>query len=174
MVRCGYKSLCWPALLVDVRRNVGSIAGKVITMLSAMDVARYFLAQCDREEGELISNLKLQKLLYYAQGVHLAVHNEPLFPEAIEAWDHGPVVPSVYHVYKRHRDAAIPRPTDVDFGIYSEQARDTLDEVYNVFGQFSAWKLRRMTHDEPPWRDTPRGAVIGHDPLKNYFQTLLK
>ena len=45
--------------------------------------------------GELVSNLKLQKLLYYVQGFHLAVFGEPLFEEEIEAWMYGPVVPSV-------------------------------------------------------------------------------
>lgn len=143
-------------------------------MSSAKDVARYFLAQSDKAEGELISNLKLQKLLYYAQGVHLAIHDQPLFPEAIVAWDHGPVVECVYHEYKKHRDGAIPRPTDVDFGVYTPEERETLDEVYQVFGQFSAWKLRNMTHDEPPWKDAYRGSVITHDSMKTHFKTLLK
>jgi hypothetical protein len=54
--------------------------------LSCNDIARYFLAQIDEEAGDLISNMKLQKLVYYAQGVSLALHNRPLFPESLEAW----------------------------------------------------------------------------------------
>ncbi len=61
-------------------------------MLSCDDAAKYFLAQTSEDAGDLISNLKLQKLLYYAQGFHLALYDEPLFPEAIEAWTHGPVL----------------------------------------------------------------------------------
>lgn len=59
---------------------------------SAMTVAKYFLSIPDRESGELISNLKLQKLLYYAQGYHVAMHgvSKPLFVEKIYAWKHGP------------------------------------------------------------------------------------
>ena len=66
-------------------------------MLTCYDIAKYFLAQADEEIGDLISNLKLQKLVYYAQGFYLALHDEALFPEDIEAWTHGPVVPVLYH-----------------------------------------------------------------------------
>jgi uncharacterized phage-associated protein len=59
-------------------------------MMPACSVAKYFVSLVDEEAGDSISNLKLQKLLYYAQGAHLALHNTPLFPEAIEAWTRGP------------------------------------------------------------------------------------
>ena len=65
--------------------------------LSCHDVAQYFLAQMDEDAGDLISNLKLQKLVYYAQGFALALHGRPLFRERVEAWTHGaPVVPELY------------------------------------------------------------------------------
>jgi uncharacterized phage-associated protein len=63
---------------------------------TAKQVAEFFLAKTDEDEGDLISNLKLQKLCYYAQGLALAVRDQPLFPEPIEAWLHGPVVPTLY------------------------------------------------------------------------------
>jgi uncharacterized phage-associated protein len=50
-------------------------------MLNCDDVAKYFLAQASEDAGDLISNLKLQKLVYYAQGFHLALYDTPLFPE---------------------------------------------------------------------------------------------
>jgi uncharacterized phage-associated protein len=110
-------------------------------MISGHDIAKYFLAQTDEDAGDLISNLKLQKLLYYAQGFNLALYDEPLFPESIEAWTHGPVVPEVYHEYKDFGSNAIPIPSNVDFSKYDQQTRELLDEVYSVYGQFSAWKL---------------------------------
>ena len=67
-----------------------------------MQAAKYFLAQASEDAGDLISNLKLQKLVYYAQGFHLALYDEPLFLEAIEAWTHGPVVPDLYRHYKKY------------------------------------------------------------------------
>jgi uncharacterized phage-associated protein len=142
-------------------------------MLSCHDVAKYFLSQADEDAGDLISNLKLQKLLYYAQGFHLALYNEPLFPESVEAWIHGPVVPEVYHEYKNFASSAIPIPEDIDFSIYDKETVDLLDEVYSVYGQFSAWKLRNMTHNEEPCKDTDVSGVISHESLKKYFKTQL-
>ena len=122
--------------------------------MNCFDAAKYFLAQADDESGDLISNLKLQKLVYYAQGLHLALYDKPLFPEAVEAWTHGPVVPELYHAYKHHEAGSIPRPGDLDFSTFDAPTRELLDEVYSVYGQFSAWKLREMTHEEAPWKET--------------------
>ncbi|MEM6598403.1 MAG: type II toxin-antitoxin system antitoxin SocA domain-containing protein [Cyanobacteria bacterium P01_D01_bin.36] len=142
-------------------------------MMRAVDVAHYFLCQLDSDAGDLISNLKLQKLLYYAQGFHLAVCDEPLFEEPIEAWTHGPVVSEAYHEFKEFSSSAIPCPVGFDFSIFDAETSELLDEVYTVYGQFSAWKLREMTHEESPWRETPSGQTISHDKMKQYFQTQL-
>ncbi|MGP8235318.1 MAG: Panacea domain-containing protein [Limisphaerales bacterium] len=115
------------------------------------DVADYFLAQQNAEAGDLISNLKLQKLLYYAQGLHVASEKRPLFADKIHAWKHGPVVPSVYHKFKKFGCKSLPLPKGFDPLVIPVRARKFLDEVYKVYGQFSAWKLREMTHEEPPF-----------------------
>lgn len=145
-------------------------------MISCRDVAKYFLTlnANDEEVGELISNLKLQKLVYYAQGFHLAIMDEPLFDSSIEAWAHGPVVPSLYHDYKEYGAGAIPAPIGFDLESIDKETRDLLDEVYNVFGQFSAWKLRNMTHEEPPWKEAFEGSgIISKTSMKKYFLTLV-
>ena len=143
--------------------------------LTAQDVANYFLTLNDPEAGDSLSNLKLQKLCYYAQGFHLALYGLPLFSENIEAWQHGPVIESLYHIYKGYGSGAIPLPENVDLSIYSKNVRELLDEVYKVFGQFSAWKLRSLTHEETPWRDAfERGAsTITHESMRDYFKTLV-
>src|SRR5260363_307462 len=61
-------------------------------MVSVFDVANYFLTLVEEEVGDALSNLKIQKLVYYAQGFHLALFSRPLFENAIEAWTHGPVI----------------------------------------------------------------------------------
>ena len=142
-------------------------------MLSCDDVARYFLAKQDEDAGDTISNLKLQKLVYYAQGCALALLDRPLFKDPIWAWTHGPVVDSLYHEYKRWEAGAIPPPEDMDFTLYSHDEREVLDEVYEVYGQFSAWKLRDMTHSEPPWLETPNDSIIDQGVMKDYFKTLV-
>jgi uncharacterized phage-associated protein len=128
---------------------------------------------CFRPSGEyFFRQRKLQKLLYYSQGLHLAIFNEKLFDDEIEAWTHGPVVPSVYHEYKEYGNNIIPRPESIDFKKYKKKEIHLfLDEVYAVYGQFSAWKLRNMTHNEPPWKDTRVGKNISTKKLKNYFKT---
>jgi uncharacterized phage-associated protein len=144
-------------------------------MLTCFDVAKYFLAQASEDAGDLISNLKLQKLVYYAQGFQLALYGTPLFPEPIEAWTNGPVVPVLYEYYQKYGAGAIPYPYDVDFDLYDEKTRSLLDEVYRVFGQFSAWKLRNMTQAEYPWKLAAHtSSEISQQSMKEYFKTQIE
>ena len=140
-------------------------------MSTAFNVAKYLLTLVEDDADELMSNLKLQKLLYYCQGFHLAMNNIPLFPEEIEAWTHGPVVPEVYHEYKQHGSNGIPMPSGFDLSTLSQAEKEVVNEVYSYYGQFSAWGLRNMTHTESPWVDTPEGATITKDKLLGFFKT---
>src|SRR5262245_50729606 len=140
-------------------------------MTTALDVAGYLLTLPAEEDGDLISNLKLQKLLYYCQGFALVILGRPLFNAAIKAWEHGPVVPEVWHEFREHGANQIPVPENFDIEVLSAEERKLVDEVYSVYGQFSGWKLRKMTHSEPPWADTARNAVISHERMREYFRT---
>ena len=144
-------------------------------MPSVHDVAHYFLSLSDPAEGDAITHLKLQKLVYYAQGFHLALYDKPLFDEAIEAWRHGPVVPALYREFRDFGDSVIPRVTEFDADtVLTREQQGLLDEVNEVYGQFSGWKLRDMTHQEAPWKDADaRGtnATITHEALKDFFVT---
>jgi len=143
-------------------------------MLNAKHIAEYFLTYVDEDAGEGITNLKLQKLVYYAQGVYLAIYKKPLFNASIEAWIHGPIVASLYHIYEKYGNNPIPTPKQIDFSIYSQNVKEILDEVYNVFGQFSAWKLQHMVYEELPWKETIYGNVISLEVLHKYFKTIIK
>jgi len=79
-------------------------------------------------------------------------------------------MPALYRAYKSYRAEAIPSPQALDFSKYDQETQDLLDEVYAVYGQFAAWKLRNMTHQEPPWCQTPEGQEITHDALRAYFK----
>lgn len=140
-------------------------------MYSAFDIANYFLVMADDDAGELLSNLKLQKLLYYAQGAYLALKGEPLFNERILAWTHGPVVAKVYYKYQEYENNGIPAPDKSTLVEIDAETREILNEVFTVYGQFSAWKLRDLTHEEPPWKETQNGEEITHQRLKTYFDT---
>ena len=142
-------------------------------MLSAFDVSDFFLTVQDVDfTGEGITNLKLQKLLYYAQGFHLASYDELLFSETIEAWQHGPVVSEVYEKYKIYGASMIPVPEVLDLTKFLTETKDFLNHIYVTFGKYSAWQLRNATHEEMPWK---RGwarvnAFITHEDLKEFFK----
>lgn len=140
-------------------------------MCNCFDVANYFLTLQDENAGDSITNMKLQKLLYYAQGFSLAIAGKPLFNEDFEAWMYGPVIPAVYRKYSSFYNNPLPMPTDFQLDKFTTEEQSLLNEVYRLYGQFSAWRLRDMTHEEPPWRDTPRNGIITKECLKSYFDT---
>ena len=145
-------------------------------MADVFQVAAYFLNKANSDDaGDLISNLKLQKLVYYAQGFALAIFERTLFDDMIEAWQHGPVVPGLYHHFKTFGSGAIETPDEFNPESLSADEQGLLDEVYDVYGQFSAWKLRNMTHDEPPWKDAAKtGSFISQQSMAEYFKTQLQ
>jgi len=138
-------------------------------------VAEYFLSKVDADAGDCISNLKMQKLVYYAQGFVLAITSKKLFNEDIIAWQHGPVVPELYESYKQFSASCIPVPERIDIKSILENSDlvEILNDVYNVYGQFSAWKLRNMTHEELPWKEVEINDTIKSTTMKKYFKTLL-
>lgn len=139
---------------------------------TASMIARWFLNHVrqlnSEEDEEFLTNLKLQKLLYYAQGSSLALRNEPLFNDPIEHWTHGPVVPSVYHEYSKFGGSPIIYDDDYTDKIDSD-TDSLLNDVYGTFGCYSAWGLRNMTHNEDPWKNTSRNQVISQESIKQYF-----
>ncbi len=142
-------------------------------MINVQDAAKYFLLRANEDEDTSISNLKLQKLIYYAQAFHLAIFEEPLFDEEFEAWTHGPVCPEVYHLYKEF--GSDPIKFEVNLKIFSQEQLDILDEVNEILGQFSAWKLRNISHEDEPWKEREATAgVIEKTRMIEFYKTRLK
>lgn len=143
-------------------------------MATAQDVAQYFLHLDCLRDGDGISNLKLQKLVYYAQGFFCALHDRPIFEDRIEAWTHGPVVPELYHLFKDNGSNPITLEPFFDMQSLVEEEAELVGDVYEAFGQFSAWRLRDMTHEESPWMNHKDVAgVIPQEELAEYFKTRL-
>lgn len=135
-------------------------------------IADYLIwrANADEDLGENITNLRLQKLLYYVQGFHLAMNDgAPLFEEPIVAWQHGPAVRAVWARFRDRGADALPTPPDFDPEAVDAEAREAIEEAYGVYGQYSARGLRNLTHEEAPWRDTPIGETIAREALHRYF-----
>lgn len=142
-------------------------------MANVFDVANWFLhynqwlRESVDEDTDNITNLKLQKLLYYAQSAFLALQDEPLFDEEIYAWAHGPVVESVYQKYKKYGSSGI---NNIEQFTISDKEEKVLRQVYDTFGAYSAWGLRNLTHSESPWQETSQNGVIPRDKMKAYFR----
>ena len=144
-------------------------------MKSALDIAQYFLHRVDREAGDTISALKLQKLVYYAQVWSMVLRSQPLFPQPIEAWRFGPVVRDLWDTYKAYRYKAIPIPNNPLPPLDTSEL-EILDFVWGRYGELSAHQLSELTHSEPPWQvardgldtDEASDRIIPLDEMKTF------
>ncbi|MBC2714334.1 MAG: SocA family protein [Desulfobacteraceae bacterium] len=140
----------------------------------AIDIANYFLFKAQQDE-ELLSNLKLQKLVYYAQGLYSATHDDqPLFNEKIEAWTYGPVVPVLYDHYKTYGANCIPPDPLFDPSTIDKTTQDFLNEIYDAFGQFSAIRLMEISHQDQCWEDAEIGNEITVESMSKCLRKYLK
>lgn len=153
---------------------------------NVLDVARYII-NYSHNHGYVISNLKLQKILYFVQAAFLVNKNNPCFYEEIEAWDFGPVVPDIYHEFKMYGSNDIPyihEYIDYSNGIWESTRRDFDDNVIaiedkqlleNMVDQcsnYSANDLVRITHNQSPWQNAyNRGwnKIISKDSIRDFF-----
>lgn len=142
-------------------------------MYSALDVARYIILYCNRL-GQTISNLKLQKILYFVQAEFLVSNGKPCFSERIEAWDFGPVVPDVYHRYKVYGGASIPCiGADDNYCPFNEKDRKLADGIIKECAKYSASMLVEITHKQSPWQKAYQkrsGTLISNESIKSFFQ----
>jgi len=143
-------------------------------MACANDVADLFLYWANRD-GDLLSNLKLQKLIYYAQAWYLATHKKPLFTDDIEAWELGPVIPHLYKRFKKFKSKPIRyAETGLEESKFTKKELKYLQEFYLEFIDISAHTLVSATHNEAPWKETPINGIISTKSMQKYYSSLLK
>jgi uncharacterized phage-associated protein len=143
-------------------------------------IARFFVERADSNveeefESSDLTHLKLQKLLYYAQGWALVKLGKPLFSNKIFAWQHGPVVVDAYHELKNFKSEVIDlekfnKATNSPATILDDEVINLLTQVYDTYGIYNAWGLREMTHEEDPWKDNYPNGEITTDTLLTYFK----
>ena len=98
-----------------------------------------------------------------------------MFDDEIKAWEHGPVVPTLYHKLKKfgRNPVELEISPDLEEKFEKEQL-EVIDEVAEVFGKYSAWKLRNMTHEEAPWlAHEAKAETVPFDEIVEYFKTRL-
>ena len=157
---------------------------KVCKMYTATHLANYFIKNIKN-----ISNIKLIKLVYIAYGVSLAKYDIELFHEGIQAWRLGPVIPSIYHEFKKYGYSNIE-----DYSYFFEpitdkkvilkideedkQTNEILEAVVAIYGNMSVGELIGRTHNpDTPWSKTYKAGEydreIDKDDIKEYYQALL-
>ena len=155
-------------------------------MYSALEVARHIVKYCN-DHDYIVSNLKLQKLLYFVQAYFLikSPTKEPCFEDLIVAWDFGPVVPAVYSEFKRFGGTSISRvpiyyddrngmsePIEFADNSISKHDKKLIDEVVEKFRWYTAPDLVKLTHNQAPWKDAyfnNGNKVITVQAMRKYF-----
>lgn len=118
--------------------------------LTADQVADYLISLA-HERGESVNNMKLQRLLYYAQAWHLGQYDEPLFDEKFEAWSTGPVIPSIYWRFKPFGISDLPAQPNLP--VPAPETRSYLDDLAADYLPLDEWELEDLSRSEPPWRN---------------------
>lgn len=140
-------------------------------------LADYLIVE-SRERGDLLTPLKLQKLMFYADAWSLALYDKEITPEKFQAWVHGPVALSQYHRFKENRWR--PILDEIDKPSLSSDLEKHLCEIVDVFGVETGPALEAMTHQELPWiearggipDDQPCNAYIDKDVTKKFYASL--
>ncbi|UWQ16255.1 Panacea domain-containing protein [Jannaschia sp. M317] len=137
-----------------------------------------FLIVESRERGDLLTPLKLQKLMFYADAWHMALYGSEITSERFQAWVHGPVALSQYHRFKEYRWR--PILDDIERPDFSQATAQHLCEIVDVFGVETGPALEVMTHQEQPWiearggipDDQPSNAFIDKTTTKEFYASL--
>lgn len=151
-----------------------------MSISSELDAVQKTILYIHRELfDESPSPMKLQKLCYYAQGYALA-EGRTLFLDDFQAWQHGPVIPHLYHQYKDLRW----RPITAEFELpkIDPELTEHLEGVVAAYGRYDGAALSTMTHREMPWASA-RGdlsetanseALITKDSMASFFARKLR
>src|SRR5216683_3310653 len=149
----------------------------------AITIAKYLIKKAKEDKVKDLTNLKLQKILYYAQGWYLANNNKKLFSDQICAWKLGPVVRSVYDLFSNNGNRPIDMNVNAnDVSELDQNTKKFLDTLWKVYKNMNGAELVTYTHQEKPWKEAwskrndkdSEDDVISADSIKEYFESKLK
>ncbi len=139
----------------------------------SIQAANYFLYKSNKSGKKDLTNKKLQKLLYYGQAWSLVLREEKLFPDKIEAWIHGPAIPVVFEAFKEFQFHPIERKvSDDDFPSLTNDEKEHLDMIWEVYGKYDASYLEALTHSEIPWQKA-RENLLDYEPSRKQISLKL-
>lgn len=146
-------------------------------MYPSLVIANYFIG-LSLQNNDPLTPMKLLKLVYFAHGWYLATYGKPLIDEKIEAWAFGPVIPSIYHAFKKYGVNYITERCLFD-GELNKEIKEYLDIIYEEYNKFTAVQLANITHEDgSPWQKIykknnqfiPKNAIIEDNSIKTYFE----
>lgn len=120
-------------------------------MENVMNIAAYVSNKYLSTYGQRIDEMKLHKLLYFAQRESLIQTGEPLFDAVFYGWKYGPVLKEVRNAYK---DESIDGLIQNDI---TEESSSILDSVFKEYAGKDSWSLSRLTHGEISWKNSRVG-----------------
>jgi len=177
----GNKDVLTSVAQKKIEASLGGLINKYVPKkVDVTSVADFFLSKIDKEAGSSITPLKLQKLIYWAQGWSCGFFQTPLFTSDLQAWVHGPVSPEVYYKYQNYCYEDIEKIScDIENNFDFTQIQ-LLNEVYSVYGIFDAKILEAMTHKDKPWKNARKyygpkeicQEVIPITDITEYFSSL--
>jgi len=143
-------------------------------MANVFDVANFFI-DCANKNNDTMTNLRLQKLLFFAQLLHIRNSDSLLFPDEIEAWKLGPVVREVYYKYRYCGNNIIDFvDDDYNHELFKAEEINTLIDTLRLFTVHSTGKLVDLSHlPDNPWAKTyyenPNNNVIPETLMRGYM-----
>ena len=140
-------------------------------MASAIEISKYVISYFNNNNIN-ITNLKLQKILYYIQGYYLKKYDLPAFSEPIYNWPYGPVVPDVYFEYNEYGNKCIFLSADSSTpSKFNSTLMSLIRDVISKCANYTAFQLVDKTHSETPWLNSNRGEEISIDSIHSYFSS---
>lgn len=129
-----------------------NIIKEELSMISALCVAKKIICRMN-ETGKEITQLKLQKLLYFTEAYYMATYNKSeLFKEQFYAWTYGPVCKEVYIEYKMYLSSPIPASECENLPTFDNDVEESILMVCNVLGDLTSSQLIQLTHmQDSPW-----------------------
>jgi uncharacterized phage-associated protein len=137
-------------------------------------IADWFIRRAAKD-GRALTNMQLQKLVYFAHGWSLALLGEPLVADEVQAWEFGPVMPELYRSLARWGSGPVREPTHAKAkGGLGGEEDELLEEIYKGYAGRSAYQLSSLTHLKgSPWEQVfepeQRGKVIPNTLMAEYF-----
>ena len=126
------------------------------------------------EDGNRLTPMQVLKLVYFCHAWMLALCDQPLIEQPIEAWRYGPVIPDVYHSFKKYRDGPIKSKARVKAGDFDEKESHIIREVYQKYGFLSGIRLSQLTHApgtpwDRVWDANRQNSIIPNSLTKRYY-----